>query len=116
MHSFSFLRLRHRRSFHVGSGCNNAAAYLLAVTSARNVFDLAATLGFQFDLLDIGGGFPGLKNSTVSFSEVRVCMFCLYLKKYSPCTEFDLSHDPVILLVTTCEARRVRGDHIIISF
>ena len=109
MHSFSFLRLRHRCSFHVGSGCNSAAAYLLAVTSARNVFDLAATLGFQFDILDIGGGFPGLKNSTVSFSEVRVCIFCLR-------TDFDLSHDPVILLVTTCEARRVRGDHIIISF
>ena len=98
MHPFSFIRLRHRRSFHVGSGCNSAAAYLLAVTSARNVFDLAATLGFQFDLLDIGGGFPGLKNSTVSFSEVRVCMFCLR-------TDFDLSNDLVILLVTTCDVK-----------
>ena len=98
MHPFSFLRLRHRRSFHVGSGCISAAAYLLAVTSARNVFDLAATLGFQFDLLDIGGGFPGLKNSTVSFSEVRVCMFCLR-------TDFDLSNDLVILLVTTCDVK-----------
>ena len=98
MHPFSFLRLRHRRSFHVGSGCSNAAAYLLAVTSARNVFDLAATLGFQFDLLDIGGGFPGLKNSAISLSEVRVCMFCLR-------TDFDLSNDPVILLVTTCDVK-----------
>ena len=46
-------------SFHVGSGCTDASAFEDAVHRARRVFDEGEALGFQFDLLDIGGGFPG---------------------------------------------------------
>ncbi len=47
-------------SFHVGSGCLDANSYDGAIKSARNVFDEAKEVGYDFTLLDIGGGFPGL--------------------------------------------------------
>ena len=57
-------------SFHVGSGCFDAQAYVDAVTLARKTFDIAETFGFNFKLLDIGGGFPGNKPEGLQFSEI----------------------------------------------
>jgi len=51
-------------SFHVGSGCRDAARYQAALKDARTVFDMAKTeFGFEMKLLDIGGGFPGESHS-----------------------------------------------------
>lgn len=52
-------------SFHVGSGCSNPAIFRLAISYARQVFDYATTLGYDFNLLDIGGGFPGLRGTSI---------------------------------------------------
>ncbi|KAF4523172.1 hypothetical protein B566_EDAN002430 [Ephemera danica] len=52
-------------SFHVGSGCEDPQVFSSAITVARNIFDRAETFGFNFDLLDIGGGFPGHKGSSI---------------------------------------------------
>jgi len=57
-------------SFHVGSGCYDAGAFATAVLSARSVFDLAGQYGFDFKLLDIGGGFPGTPDAPITFEEV----------------------------------------------
>jgi len=57
-------------SFHVGSGCYDASAYSAAVVSARAVFDMAENAGFHFNLLDIGGGFPGQASTKPTFEEV----------------------------------------------
>lgn len=57
-------------SFHVGSGCYDASAYSAAVASARMVFDMAEKEGFHFDLLDIGGGFPGQPNARLPFEAI----------------------------------------------
>jgi ornithine decarboxylase len=57
-------------SFHVGSGCYDPAAFPAAIASARTVFDMGEKAGFQFDLLDIGGGFPGQKSSKISFEGI----------------------------------------------
>lgn len=57
-------------SFHVGSGCYDAMAYASAVMSARTAFDIALEQGFQFDFLDIGGGFPGQTSAKLSFEEI----------------------------------------------
>jgi len=57
-------------SFHVGSGCYDAEAYARAVSMARTVFDMAREQGFHFDLLDIGGGFPGQTSAKLSFDEI----------------------------------------------
>jgi len=62
-------------SFHVGSACYDAAAYSAAVISARAVFDMAENAGFRFNLLDIGGGFPGQASAKPSFEEVRSVNF-----------------------------------------
>lgn len=52
-------------SFHVGSGCMDLPVYAKAVYTARCLFDYAATVGYYFTLLDIGGGFPGDKNTSL---------------------------------------------------
>lgn len=44
-------------SFHVGSGCYDPEAYRDAVDRARQAFDMGRDYGYEFDLLDIGGGF-----------------------------------------------------------
>lgn len=57
-------------SFHVGSGCRDPPVFLRAIASARVLFDYAADkLGYDFNLLDIGGGFPG--NTGTSIAEVN---------------------------------------------
>jgi len=61
-------------SFHVGSGCANAEAFHDAVASARRVFNEAATLGFHFTLLDVGGGFPGHDSSRISFKDIATVL------------------------------------------
>ncbi|KAI3651672.1 hypothetical protein MP228_002975 [Amoeboaphelidium protococcarum] len=57
-------------SFHVGSGCFNAKAFSDAIIAARRAFDLGRDLGFNFTLLDIGGGFPSNQPAPVSFEEI----------------------------------------------
>ncbi|KAK3677528.1 Ornithine decarboxylase [Recurvomyces mirabilis] len=44
-------------AFHVGSGATDTAAFVKAVTDARDVFDRAKALGFAPHTLDVGGGF-----------------------------------------------------------
>lgn len=57
-------------SFHVGSGVAEAEAFSAAVEVAAQVFDVGQTLGFDFDLLDIGGGFPGHASAPITFEEI----------------------------------------------
>ena len=69
-------------SFHVGSGCEEANAFGVAIQQARDVFDKGLQLGFDMKLLDIGGGFPGQDSAPVSFIEVR-----LYCNLFGPPTK-----------------------------
>lgn len=58
-------------SFHVGSNCHDALTYYDSIRDARKVFDIAERVGFAFDLLDIGGGFPGYeREGSVTFEEI----------------------------------------------
>ena len=41
---------------------------------AAQVFDEGQALGFDFDLLDIGGGFPGHAAAPITFEEVSLCL------------------------------------------
>jgi ornithine decarboxylase len=43
----------------------------VAIQQAREVFDLAADMGFNMTLLDIGGGYPGQEDAPVTFQEVK---------------------------------------------
>ena len=40
--------------------------------SAKQVFDMAKTAGYHFNLLDIGGGFPGRASTLPFFEEVKI--------------------------------------------
>ncbi|KAF9231371.1 pyridoxal-dependent decarboxylase [Melanogaster broomeanus] len=44
-------------SFHVGSGCYDPTTYEDAIRRARRAFDMGVQAGYQFSLLDVGGGF-----------------------------------------------------------
>jgi len=46
-------------SFHVGSGCAEADAWAETVRLSARLSVLFPSYGFEFRLLDIGGGFPG---------------------------------------------------------
>lgn len=45
--------------FHVGVGVLDATAFADAIERSKRVFDLAATFGYRFSLLNLGGGFAG---------------------------------------------------------
>lgn len=44
-------------SFHVGSGCYDVSVFADAIRRARSAFDMGKDAGYEFTLLDIGGGF-----------------------------------------------------------
>lgn len=52
-------------SFHVGSGCGEPASFRRAIAASRKLFDFAETLGFDFSLLDLGGGYPGDRATSI---------------------------------------------------
>ena len=44
-------------SFHVGSGCYDPSAFTDAVRWARTAFNMGLAAGYNFSILDVGGGF-----------------------------------------------------------
>ncbi|GFX81763.1 ornithine decarboxylase [Trichonephila clavipes] len=57
-------------SFHVGGLCKNPNSYAATIKTSREVFQLGKKLGFDFKVLDIGGGFTGSKGSDELFDEI----------------------------------------------
>jgi ornithine decarboxylase len=57
-------------SFHVGSGCGDIMAFVDAVRNARKAFDLGMGMGFTMNLLDVGGGFPGVETGSITFKQI----------------------------------------------
>jgi ornithine decarboxylase len=57
-------------SFHVGSGCYSPVAFIDTLHRAREMFNEAEKNGFNLGLLDIGGGFPGDDEGSITFSEI----------------------------------------------
>jgi len=57
-------------SFHVGSGCFSSIAWIEALKLSRLVFDEAKKYGYVMNLVDIGGGFPGLENGNLPLSAI----------------------------------------------
>ncbi|TIB65573.1 hypothetical protein E3P78_00442 [Wallemia ichthyophaga] len=44
-------------SFHVGSGCYDPQSYVDAIQRSKKTFEVGESLGYKFNLLDVGGGF-----------------------------------------------------------
>jgi len=53
-------------SFHVGSGCMDPPVFARAIAGAKGLFDIGQDLGFEMNLLDIGGGFPGNEGTSIT--------------------------------------------------
>lgn len=52
-------------SFHVGTEVKSAECYGRGIRICRKIFDDAKTLGYEFNLIDIGGGYEGAKGTTI---------------------------------------------------
>ena len=59
-------------SFHVGSLCTSPSAYQDALARCAELFSYADSIGHHFTLLDIGGGFPGQKETDTLFESLSV--------------------------------------------
>lgn len=57
-------------SFHVGSNCQDADTYHQAIGRAKEAFDIGKKYGYNFNLLDIGGGFPGHNDGAINFENI----------------------------------------------
>jgi ornithine decarboxylase len=57
-------------SFHVGSGCYDTMSYVKALKDAKKVFEIAEEHGYKFNVLDIGGGWPGNDDHKPSFEDI----------------------------------------------
>ncbi|KAK8865877.1 hypothetical protein IAR55_001025 [Kwoniella newhampshirensis] len=68
-------------SFHVGSGCKDPMQFADAVWRARKVFDMGKEAGFNFELLDIGGGFES--ETFAEMTQVLSDSFDLYFPEDS---------------------------------
>ena len=57
-------------SFHVGSNCRDPETYRNAIELSKKAFEIGQTYGYTFNLLDIGGGFPGHNDGSISFENI----------------------------------------------
>jgi len=57
-------------SFHVGSGCYSPLGFIDTLHRAREMFTEAEKQGLNLSLLDIGGGFPGDDEGSITFPEI----------------------------------------------
>ncbi|WWC66369.1 uncharacterized protein I206_100270 [Kwoniella pini CBS 10737] len=68
-------------SFHVGSGCKDPMQFADAVWRARKAFDMGKSAGYDFNLLDIGGGFE--RETFQEMTQVLSDSFDLYFPEDS---------------------------------
>ena len=60
----------HPIRFHIGSGCTRPDFYVKNIELAKQVFDIASEEGIEMNILDIGGGFSGRKETESAFLQV----------------------------------------------
>lgn len=70
-------------SFHVGSGCYDASAYVDTLKNAASLFDYATAAGFKMELLDLGGGWPGEEEGMAFFQEISEAITPILDEKFA---------------------------------
>ena len=58
-------------SFHVGSGCSSVENFYEAIRDCRTATDMAKKMDIRIDIIDIGGGFPGL-DKNIKFEDIAI--------------------------------------------
>jgi len=61
-------------SYHVGSGCYELGVYAAAIQLAARAFETAKEVGYDFTILDVGGGFPGNSHPRITVEEIAEVM------------------------------------------
>jgi ornithine decarboxylase len=56
-------------SFHVGSGCSDPTSYYNAIKDCKESYKLSQDFGFKINIIDIGGGFPGV-DKNIKFADI----------------------------------------------
>jgi ornithine decarboxylase len=56
-------------SFHVGSGCSDSTSYYNAIKDCAKSYKLSQDYGFNINIIDIGGGFPGV-DKNIKFADI----------------------------------------------
>ncbi|KAB0805575.1 hypothetical protein PPYR_02545 [Photinus pyralis] len=98
-------------SFHVGSGCGEPDVFRKAIALSRQIFDYAESLGYRFNLLDLGGGYPGdHSNSIFEIAEIINCA----LEDYFPDPSVHVIAEPGRFYVSSaytlaCNVHSIRG-------
>jgi len=58
-------------SFHVGSGCKSIESYYKAIETCRQAYDISLKNDIHINIIDIGGGFPGIhSNNNINIEEI----------------------------------------------
>lgn len=91
-------------SFHVGSCCGDASSYADAIATARDVFDIAKTYGFEMNFIDIGGGFPGhdTQESDEKFIEIASNVNSQLDASFSDIPDIEIIAEPGRFFATSC--------------
>jgi len=79
-------------SFHVGSGCMSVDSFISAIRSANNVFKEASKIGFNFTILDLGGGWPGTNDGRIDFGVISDAIRPILDELFS--SEIDIIAEP----------------------
>ncbi|KAK3794546.1 hypothetical protein RRG08_003696 [Elysia crispata] len=88
-------------SFHVGSLPEEVDCFASTIREANDVFTHGETLGFDMQILDIGGGFPGVDEAGMTFEKVAETVNAA-LEKYFPATRgTEIIAEPGRYLVTS---------------
>jgi ornithine decarboxylase len=60
-------------SFHVGSGCRNVDSYYTAIETCRAAYEIAQENAIHINIIDIGGGFPGINSpDQITFEQIAL--------------------------------------------
>jgi ornithine decarboxylase len=81
-------------SFHVGSGCQTPDAYRIALEMANDVFEYAESIGYQFTILDIGGGFPGSDKEFPLFKQLSTVINTNIVKLFGQRSDLHVIAEP----------------------
>lgn len=82
-------------SFHVGSGCQSSSAFSIVLEDCAQVFARGIDMGFPMQVLNIGGGFPGLSASSGdSFEQMAEVINQTVLSKFGHFKDLQVMAEP----------------------
>ena len=83
-------------SFHVGSGCMSTETYSNILSDCAKIFQLGSDMGLNMNLLDIGGGFPGLNSHYVgdTFEKMAQIILECITNQFSHVKDLEIIAEP----------------------